>query len=175
MREMPLAGVRIELIDSLGSVIASTLTDAQGQYRFEGLPAGSYSVRQIQPAGYFHGGQRAGSGGGNDSLDDLISTIIVQPGSSLVDYDFREIPPSSLSGSVFVDLNGNSIRDQGEPPIAGVTLTLVNSAGAVVGTAQTDAQGNYSFTGLRGATTRFGRPSLPGFHQGGQRAGFGRR
>ena len=39
-----------------------------------------YSVREIQPDGYFQGGQRAGSGGGNDSQTDVISQIAVPAG-----------------------------------------------------------------------------------------------
>jgi serine-aspartate repeat-containing protein C/D/E len=72
-----LAGVTVELRDGSGRVVASTQTDSQGKYRFADLAPGSYTVWEHQPAGYFQGGQRAGSGGGNASLEDTISDIAV--------------------------------------------------------------------------------------------------
>jgi protocatechuate 3,4-dioxygenase beta subunit len=171
--EMPLSGVRIELLDRLGTLVASTMTDTDGRYRFEGLAPNTYSVRQTPVSGYFHGGQKAGSGGGNDSVDYWISSILVQPGASLVDYDFCAVPPGSLSGSVYVDHNQNCLREEDEPPIAGVTITLVDAAGTVVATTTTDSQGRYSFTGLRAGNYSVRQMQPAGYLQGGQRAGSG--
>src|SRR5262249_29837575 len=44
-------GRTIELLRD-GSVLASTITDAAGRYRFLGLFAGTYTVRQVLPAGW---------------------------------------------------------------------------------------------------------------------------
>ena len=46
----PIAGVRIDLLDASGNVIATTLTDANGEYEFTGLRPGTYSVREHQPS-----------------------------------------------------------------------------------------------------------------------------
>ncbi len=44
--EPGLAGIPVQLLDPLtGAVLATTTTDAQGHYRFDGLPLGSYAVR----------------------------------------------------------------------------------------------------------------------------------
>ena len=61
--------------------------------------------------------------------------------------------PITLSGTVFNDLNADNVQEAGEPGIAGVTLTLyeLNDSGNYVSTgntATTDANGNYSFTGI---------------------------
>jgi len=51
-----------------------------------------------------------------------------------------------LAGSVYVDLNGNGIRDSGEPGINGVTVTIsgTDAAGQSVNrVATSDASGNY--------------------------------
>jgi len=101
--EPVLAGVTIELIGANGNVLASTVTDSQGRYKFTGLTAGTYSVREYQPAGYFHGCQKAGSHGGDDSADDLITEITLTSGQDAVEYNFGEIPPAALSGYVFRD------------------------------------------------------------------------
>jgi hypothetical protein len=60
--------------------------------------------------------------------------------------------PASLSGTVFWDQNFNGVQDAGEPGIAGAIITLYDSNGNVVATTQTDAYGNYSFTGLAAGT-----------------------
>jgi serine-aspartate repeat-containing protein C/D/E len=99
----PLADVTIELLADDGSVVATTSTNVAGAYEFVHLRPGTYTVRESQPAGYFHGGQSAGSGGGDDSQIDLISAIQIGAGVELVDYNFCELPPATISGHVFQD------------------------------------------------------------------------
>ena len=101
--ESPLAGIRVELLDQSGRVIDSMLTAADGRFLFTDLAPGVYTLREIQPDEYFHGGQRAGTGGGDDQQPDLISDIVVGSGDVWVDYAFCEEPPSAISGYVFQD------------------------------------------------------------------------
>ena len=96
--ESPLAGVTVELLDRSGQVLATTQTDAGGHFQFDNLRPGTYTLRERQPAGYFQGGQKAGSGGGDDRLEDVISAIAVGSGQRLVDYLFCEIPPAECPG-----------------------------------------------------------------------------
>lgn len=169
--EPTLTGVLIELIDHRGSVVASTQTDSNGQYRFEHLVPGTYSVRETQPVGYFQGGQRAGSHGGDDSQDDLITRISIGSDQHLVRYDFWEVEPGSISGIVYVDPNQNQVFDAGEQLLAGVTVHLLDAAGRVVGTATTNAQGFYEFTQLRPGVYGVHEVQPDGFFHGGQQAG----
>lgn len=171
--EMPLAGVTIELLSPTGAVLQTTLTDANGDYKFDNLLPGQYSIREIQPAGYFQGSQQAGSGGGDDSAADLIKSIYVTPGAALIDYDFCEIPPGSIAGTVFVDNDQDCTLDSGEAPISGVTITLLDATGNTVATTQTDAGGRYQFLGLRPGTYTVRQSQPAGFLQGGQKAGSG--
>lgn len=53
----------------------------------------------------------------------------------------------SISGMKFNDLNGNGVKDMGEPGLANWTITLTNQTGGMISTL-TDAGGNYSFTNL---------------------------
>ena len=62
--EPPIAGVRIDLLDHNGNVVATTTTDSNGEYVFDDLRPGIYSVHEHQPTGYFNGGYNIGSGGG---------------------------------------------------------------------------------------------------------------
>ena len=65
-------------------------------------------------------------------------------------YDFREIPPGSLAGHVRVDLipGSDCQTDPNDPGLAGVTINLLDAQGNVLQTAQTDANGEYTFTHL---------------------------
>ncbi len=127
-----LEGVTVQLLDSNGVAIRTTKTDAGGNYRFDDLPIGTYSIREVQPGGLLQAGQRAGSGGGDASQIDLIAQIVVGAGAALINYDFCEIPPAEISGNVYVDVDQDCVLDTGEAPIAGVTITLLGQNGTVV-------------------------------------------
>ncbi|MCZ2391127.1 MAG: hypothetical protein LC113_08625 [Acidobacteria bacterium] len=53
--------------------------------------------------------------------------------------------PIELGNRVWRDTNDNGVQDPGEPGIAGVTVHLYDSVGTLVGTAVTDANGEYYF------------------------------
>jgi hypothetical protein len=151
-------------------VVGTTLTDAAGRYRFNGLAPGAYSVREIQPAGYFDGGEHVGTAGGVINSNDLISQIVLGSGTTATDYDFCEVPAGTISGYVFQDgptilvpegqvADPGSVRDgkrdASDSPIAGVTLILGDATGRTIldaagnpRTTVTDAAGYYRFTGL---------------------------
>lgn len=100
--------VQIQLLDAQGRLVQTTQTDQQGRYRFDDVVPGQYSLRELQPPDLFQGGQRAGSHGGDDSVDDWIAGFPVGSGQHLVHYDFCEEPPATISGFVFQD--GPAIR-----------------------------------------------------------------
>jgi protocatechuate 3,4-dioxygenase beta subunit len=113
--EQPIAGVKIELLDANGNVVATTFTGADGRYKFENLKAGTYTVRETQPAGYLDGGDIVGSHGGNAAQDDRLTDISLKSGDQAVNYDFCEIPPAKLSGYVFRD-GAVIMTTDGKPP-----------------------------------------------------------
>ncbi|MGE3821141.1 MAG: SdrD B-like domain-containing protein, partial [Isosphaeraceae bacterium] len=138
--------------DDLGmSVNLTAQTAADGSYSFSGLRPGVYSVSEAQPAGYFDGKETLGNLGGTVGAD-VLSGIVLASGSVATDYDFGELLPASLAGSVHSDTNGDGVRNAGEPGIAGVTVTLsgIDDLGGPVNlTAVTIADGSFSFSGLR--------------------------
>ena len=161
---MGVAGVDVTLTGCrrLGNPVDVTVqTDVDGNYLFPDLrpsDATGYTITETQPAGLLDGIDTAGSLGGDaTTTNDVISGIVVNPGDSGTDYDFAELPPASLSGSVYDDLNNDGVFDAGEPGIAGVDVTLTGTddlGNPVDVTMQTDADGNYLFSDLRpsGAT-----------------------
>ncbi len=64
-----------------------------------------------------------------------------------------ELPASAVEGTVFTDSDGDGVLDPNEPRRSGWIVEIVRD-GVIVGTAVTDAQGNYRVEGL---------PSGPGY------------
>jgi protocatechuate 3,4-dioxygenase beta subunit len=143
----PIANVVIHLLDSSGNVIGTTTTDANGNYIFDNLRFGTYGILEDEPAGYFHADTHAGAAGGTVA-GNLISSIVLAPGIDATDYDYCELLPVSIAGHVGVDTVGGQKANSSMPPISGVTIQLLDSSGNVIGTTTTDANGNYSFSGM---------------------------
>lgn len=59
-----------------------------------------------------------------------------------------EILPGALQGRVFCDQNKDGLDNNGEPGVSGVTVQLLNAAGAVIATQTTRADGAYRFDNL---------------------------
>lgn len=143
-----LAGVTLSLTgtDDQGHAVSQTTTTAaDGSYRFDTLRPGTYTVTETQPAGLADIGSRAGTLGGGTATN-AISNIVLTSGAAGTGYDFLE-QGGLLAGSVFFDKNANGQRDNGEPGLPGVTVTLSGDASR---TTTTDADGRYRFVGLVG-------------------------
>ncbi len=128
-----LAGVTIRLLDSSGNEIATTKTDLAGEYIFSGLLPGSYAVEEVHPQGYLDARDYVGSAGGALQDPDSIIEIPIVSGTTAVRYDFVEVSPARICGYVFVDENGNGVRDPEEPGINGVELILLDADGNPTG------------------------------------------
>ena len=157
--EAPIGGVTITLTgtDNLGHpVLLTTTTAADGSYSFPNLAPGTYRLVETQPAAYLDGGTTAGSVGGVAG-DDVIGSIVLAPGASGRNYDFGEVVPSSIDGSVYLDTNRDATRNPGEFGIAHVPITLTGTddRGRPVSiTVTTDPDGSFTFPGLRPGTYR---------------------
>jgi sarcosine oxidase gamma subunit len=150
--EPGLSGVTVTLSGSdyqSNPVTATTTTAANGTYSFTGLLPGTYSLTETVPAGYTAEASNVGSLGGTSSVG-ATTTISVDSANTGVNYNFGQVQPGSISGTVYNDTNGNDV-DNSEPGIAGVTVTLsgtTNTGSPVLVTLLSGAGGGYSFTGL---------------------------
>ncbi|MEX0613758.1 MAG: SdrD B-like domain-containing protein, partial [Pirellulales bacterium] len=152
--EILLEGVIIELRDAQGNLVATTTTDANGEYLFEGLEHGEYQVHEIQPAGYYDGEERAGTAGGLLDGIDTIYDIHLEAGMHATQYDFCEHVGVMLSGNVYYDRSNDGVFDRGtEQGIGGVVLKLLDASGNDTGLrATTDSEGVYKFNNLAAGT-----------------------
>ncbi len=139
-------GATIELLNGSGTVVGTTTTDANGNYTFGGLTPNLYSIRVTNPGVVF---TTANVGADDDVDSDADATGTTNPvfltsGLVITNLDVGVLP-SSISDFVFTDTNGNGLQDAGEPGLAGVTVELLDGAGALIATMTTSAGGLYSF------------------------------
>lgn len=168
--EAGVAGVTVQLLDASGVMIATTLTDADGAYLFDGLDAGDYTVEfPTSVNGLVLVNTNAG---GDDTIDSDASTTTGRTGtisleigeiSSDNDAGLRDPGTASLGNFVFFDADKDGIQDGGEAGVANVTVTLYNAAGVAIATTVTNAAGEYLFTGLKAGTYAVGFTEKAGY------------
>ena len=154
----------------------TTTTDANGNYKFDGLLPGTYRVVETQPDGYLSVGDTPGTVDGATrgvvTTVDILSGINLDGGDDSIHNDFAETQPASISGYVYVDANNNGVFDAGEAPIAGVQLTLLDANGNPTGqTATTDDSGFYRFDNLMPGTYGVAETQPAGYFDGLDAAG----
>jgi uncharacterized repeat protein (TIGR01451 family) len=140
----------------------TTVTDANGNYIFMGLGAGTYVVTEpTQPPRTTNGPTNPSTGSsatGPAVTPSVISAInLTDPITISNSNNFGEIaiPSGTVSGVVYVDTNNNGIIDAGEQGInttPGVTVTLTGTEAdnttPYTATLQTKPDGTYSFLGV---------------------------
>ena len=110
----------IQLRDVLNVLVGTAITDAAGVYTFVGVAPGTYSLVEIQPAGYNDGLDAAGTAGGTVG-NDTISAIPFVAGMRLTGYTFGEhSPPPTIT-------IGNASATEGS--LIDFTISLSNPYG----------------------------------------------
>jgi uncharacterized surface anchored protein len=144
------SGVTVELRDSNGTVVKTTTTDSNGNYKFS-VEAGTYSVDIKAPSGFLITAKDQGSSGAIDSDADAsgnLGSVTVSAGQSVTTLDAGLYQKGEIGDKVWYDTNGDGIQQSSETAAKGVKVTLLNEKGAAVATATTDANGLYSFSDL---------------------------
>jgi uncharacterized repeat protein (TIGR01451 family) len=153
--ELGISGITVNLLDNGGNVIASTISDPNGDFTFSGV---------------------SGSGGGTDYTIDVTDTggvltsfatttaaaaageldvTVVSSDVSANSFGYRTL--GRIGRFVWSDANGDGVQDPGESGIGGVTIDLViagldglwgTSDDSVFATSTTAADGSYLFDAL---------------------------
>jgi uncharacterized repeat protein (TIGR01451 family) len=150
-----LQGVTVELRDGFGNVVATTTTDASGDYSFQGLPNGTYTVDVTDTGnvldGYWHSLGSQNPATDNTSKADPFD-VAVSGGETNSNIDFGYYSEGAALGNrVWSDTDGDGLQEAGEPGLPNVPVTLVigypNGASTTV-VAVSDGTGGYRFGNL---------------------------
>ena len=134
-----------------GAPVATQTTDANGNYLFDDLAPDAYFLVFDTPTGY--DASSPSNIGGDDSVDsDPVSGVTGVLNLAVGDADMSQDAGfykfASVGDYVWWDVDEDGVQDADEPGIQDVTVTLKDSQGNVVGTIQTDTNGNYEFNDL---------------------------
>ncbi len=143
---------------------ATRTTDTNGQYTFVGLPEGAVTVAEVVPTGWEVAPGFAAS----------VTTSISTGLTTTVDFANLEPVPSTINGAIYNDMNADGSRATNpttgaftEPGLSGwqVFVDLNNDGTLTVGepVATSDADGNYSLTGVPHGTRKIVEVANPNF------------
>lgn len=157
-QEDGLRGVSVELLDSLGTPVAQTSTVRSGEFKFDSLMPGSYTIRVTLDEDYVF------TAGGGHSLaarsDERVAQVALgelSMGGAMTNVRIGALRPAALGGTVFMDADDDGRRQSGDTGLPGVRVTLDIVEGTDAGTRRettTDEQGVYSFDGVMPGTAK---------------------
>jgi len=163
--EPGIPGVTVKLFkDGVDTGVTDT-TDGSGLYLFDNLVPGNYNVMFVAPAGYMVSPQDQGAGLDQDAKDSdgdvntlmTIETTLIA-GETDLTWDQGFFLKGSLHGFGYEDLNADGILDATDVAwnVTGVSakkIDLFEADGVtLVGSALTDAAGQFWFLGLTPST-----------------------
>ena len=150
--DTPFSGIPISLLNSNGDTIATTTTDSNGNYLFQDLIAGDYTVVETQPFGYTNISEVDGGADGDNTDNGIVNNIpvtLVEGEENDTGNNFVEAENGNITGNVS-EVDVNSLVSMN-----GVELQLLDSSGNPVLdsnnapiTTSTDSNGSYSFNNI---------------------------
>ncbi len=167
--ELGIAGVTVTLLKWNSTthtyeVYSTTETDANGDYRFINLDAGTYQVKEGAASYTVNGttytyldvGAALGtidgvSATGTVSNKNTLTGITLVGGDDCVENNFAESRPATLSGYVYVDADNDAVLDSTESRIPGTLITVTgttNTGESITRSTTTADDGSWSITNL---------------------------
>lgn len=147
--EAGFAGVTVELFTAAGVSQGTTMSGADGSYKFADVAEGSYYLAFSEPAGFCYTMRDQGSDDGVDSDVDPVTfttpTFSLSAGDDDLSRDAGLVPDASVGNRVWLD-DGDGIQDGGELGVESVTVNLYDTSDQLVDSTTTDSTGAYAFS-----------------------------
>jgi streptogramin lyase len=150
-----LMGWTIDLLDSHGNIIATTTTDANGDYSFTNVGPGTHTVEEVVQPGWV---QTAPAPPGT-------FTVTPTSGQATTGLLFGDFQLVTFSGIVFNDLAGSGVYSPSDPGLQGWTVDLLDSHGNIIATTTSAVDGSFSFANLGPGTYTLEEVPQSGWYQ----------
>jgi hypothetical protein len=142
--------------------------NSSGDYAFTNLAPGTYHIVQNTPAGW----QRIVP----STMPYVITLTSGSPSATGINFANR-LATATITGTIFNDLNGNGVRDAGEPGLFGWGVFIDNNNNRVFDPGIdvrvfSDSNGNYALTGLPPGTYRINEGIPTGWRRTTPLAGY---
>ncbi|HUI39690.1 MAG TPA: SdrD B-like domain-containing protein, partial [Methanothrix sp.] len=149
--EPGLVGWTLQLSQN-GKIVNRTATMVDGSYRFDNLAPGLYTVSEVEQPGWTRTAPK----------DASYSVELKDADAAGKDFGNKEAAFLAISGTKFNDVNGNGVRDSGEPGLAGWTVQLSRD-GSVINATTTSQNGSYTFSNLAPGSYRVSEVAQDGW------------
>ena len=142
------------------------ITDADGNYAFNFIEAGSYSVAEVPKPGW------------TQTFPDGTHDITLGEGETISNLNFGNFlsDPAAISGVKWNDFNQNGVKDPGETALEGWTIYLDTNNNGQLDDGEfstvTDVNGEYSFSNLEPDIYVVAEQLQPGWSQTSPPSGF---
>jgi len=162
--EAGIANVTIQLWNSDHTqLIATTYTDANGNYIFKDVPVGTYQVQVVPGSGLY----ATYDENGIDTLNITSVTVTYNAEYTSADFGYNWAAKTNVDSNtgtgaigdrVWIDGDGDGVQDGGEMGLSGVTVDLLTAGtdglfgtadDVISSTTTTNASGNYIFTKVK--------------------------
>ncbi len=125
------------------STVSTAASGLSANYSIDNIPPGStVTIQSVSRFGYLLTLANQGSNPATDS--NAVGESFTLNATNLT-IDFGLYRTTAIGDTVWFDVNGNGLRDAGEPGIPGLTIALRDSSGNTITTTQTLANGSYAF------------------------------
>lgn len=155
--ETGLRGVTVSLIDAAGSEIASVKTIRSGEFSFDQLMPGEYSLRVTLEEGYMFTAEGAQSIMPQDGLVSEASAGLLEMGGTISDVRIGALKPAVVGGFAWLDKENDGRRTGDGDGMQGVRAILTMESGADAGKVYettTGEDGMYRFEGIMPGSAR---------------------
>lgn len=161
--EPGVAGATVHLVGQKTGTQRSITTDETGVYFFDRLPNDKYTVTVDMPEGMLFARYSNKGGDLRSIFTGAVYTrdFSVKSSAPVSNKNIGMVQKGAITGTAFLDLNYNGLRDEGEPGYAGITVEAIKlSSNDSMGKATTDKNGVFRIENLRGGDYRL-RAILP--------------
>ena len=142
--EPGLQGWTLELFNASGNIVASTVSDANGNYEFDNLFPGTFTVSEVSMSGWTQ----------TQPVNPGYYSFTTQSGLDETGLNFGNDRSATVSGLVYNDISGSGSPSPLDSNLANWTIDLEDTSGNVLASVLSSSTGRFSFTGVPGAASR---------------------